>query len=378
MKSSLRVAMIIQAYYPYPYIGGAERQLAALAPLLTERSAEIRIFTRQYEGLSSFETIGGIDVQRIPIPGPKAVASLAFTVGVLRAFRHWKPDVIHAHELLSPTTTAVAAKRWLNIPVVAKILRGGELGDITKLQTRRGGNARLSLFKREVDRFIIISQEINDELETIDVPSTQRAFIPNGVDTAHYHPIIDAQKAALRQELNLPNGMLVLFTGRLSPEKRVDQLISIWPTISRRYPEARLVLVGTGKAEADLKAQAGDGVHFIGRVPDVAPYLQAADVFVLPSSTEGLSNALLEAMAAGLPAVATRVGGAPDVIKDDVAGKLVSPDNPEELGNALLFVLADASRRHEMGAAARQVVVERYGLTAVADKLRHLYDEVKS
>ena len=376
MSKKLRVAMIIQAYYPYPYIGGAERQLAALVPLLTERGATIRIFTRQYAGLSSFEVIDNIEIQRIPIPGPKVVASVAFTLGALHALHGWKPDVIHAHELLSPTTTAVAAKRWLGTPIVAKLLRGGALGDVAKLQTRRGGGSRLSLFKEKVDRFITISQEIDAELETLDIPKSQRIFIPNGVDTQHYHPVSVAQKAALRGKLQLPNGSITLFTGRLSPEKRVDQLVAIWPSVRQQHPDAHLVLVGTGKDEAVLKAQAGDGVHFVGRVPDVAAYLQAADIFVLPSATEGLSNALLEAMAAGLPAVATRVGGAPDIIENGVAGVLVPPDSPEELKAALLSVLSDAPCRSEMGMAARQVIVDRYGLTAVADQLRGLYDAV--
>ena len=374
--NKLRIAMIIQAYYPYPYIGGAERQLAALVPLLTARGATIRIFTRQYAGLSRFELIDGVEVERIPIPGPKAVASIAFTLGTVRALHRWKPDVIHAHELLSPTTTAVAAKRWFGTPVVAKVLRGGELGDIAKLQTRRGGISRLNLFKEQVNRFICISQEIDAELQAIGTADKQRIFIPNGVDTDQYRPVTAAQKGELKQTLALPEGKIVLFTGRLSPEKRVNHLISIWPSVRQQYPDAQLVLVGTGKDEAALKAQAGDGVHFVGRVPDVTVYLQAADVFVLPSVTEGLSNALLEAMAAGLPAVATRVGGAPDIISEGKTGMLVPPDDPEQLKAALLAVLADARGQAEMGAAGRQVIVDRYGLTAVADQLRHLYEVV--
>jgi hypothetical protein len=120
--------MIIQAYYPH--VGGAEQQLMALVPLLQARGVEINILTRRYPGLNSFEIIGGAPVHRLPIPGPKAVASTIFTLSALPLLARLRPHLIHAHELLSPTTTAVAAKRLFGIPVVAKVLRGGTLGDI--------------------------------------------------------------------------------------------------------------------------------------------------------------------------------------------------------------------------------------------------------
>jgi glycosyltransferase involved in cell wall biosynthesis len=160
--------MIIQAYHPH--VGGAERQLMALVPLLQARGVEINILTRRYPGLKPFEMIGGAPVHRLPIPGPKPVASTAFTLAALPLLARLRPHVIHAHELLSPTTTAVAAKRLYNTPVVAKVLRGGVLGDIDKLQKKPLGQRRLATFRRQVDAFITISQEIDDELAALGVP----------------------------------------------------------------------------------------------------------------------------------------------------------------------------------------------------------------
>lgn len=325
----LRVAMIIQAYLPH--VGGAERQLAALAPLLRERGIDVHILTRCYPGLAAEEIIDGTPVHRLPIPGPKAMASLSFTLTALSQLWRLRPDVIHAYELLSPTITAVTAKRLLKIPVVAKVLRGGKLGDVDKLRTRTGGTQRLASFRGNIDAFITISHEIDDELAELGIPQTQRSFIPNDVDTARFSPIAAPEKQSLRRKLELPTSPIAVFSGRLAPEKRVDQLIDLWPAIRTEHSDALLLILGTGDEADRLMTQAGDGVRFAGRVDDVALYLKAADLFLLPSATEGLSNALLEAMASGLPAIVTNVGGAPDLIEHQRSGWLIPPDQPNRL-----------------------------------------------
>ncbi len=374
MRSSLRVAMIIQAYHPH--VGGAERQLAALAPLLADRGVEAHILTRRYPGLKGFEMVAGMPVHRLPIPGSKVTASLSFTLAALPLLRRLRPDVIHAHELLSPATTAVVAKRLFGIPVVAKVLRGGELGDIAKLKSRRSGARRLTAFRRHVDAFITISREIDNELAEMGIPPQKRPFIPNGVNVDRFKPVSQAKKQGLRDQLGLPAGPIAIFTGRLAAEKRVDQLIDRWTAVRAAHPAAALLILGTGEQEPLLRKRAGDGVHFLGRVEDVVPYLQAADLFVLPSATEGLSNALLEAMAVGLTAVATNVGGAPDVIAHGRNGWLIAPDQPEALQAALVSLLGDAARRTQMGELARAKVARQYALAAVAENLHGLYEAV--
>lgn len=373
-RSLMRVAMIIQSYYPH--VGGAERQLATIAPLLQARGVDVQILTRRYTGLRPFEMIGDVPVHRLPIPGPKAMASLTFTLAAQPLLYRLKPDIIHAHELLSPTTTAVLAKRLMGIPVVAKVLRGGVLGDIAKLKTRQTGVQRLAAMQRHVNSFITISQEIDQELADLGVPPAQRPFIPNGVDTDRFAPIPAAQRETLRRELGLPAGLITIFTGRLSPEKRIDQLIAIWPQVRSAQPEASLLLLGTGEQETELKQQAGEDVIFQGAVPDVAPYLQAADLFVLPSATEGLSNALLEAMAASLPVVASNVGGAPDLIAPGVNGRLIAPDAPTDLAQVVITLLGDGLQRAQLGERARQKVLRDYALPTIVDKLCGLYEQL--
>jgi glycosyltransferase involved in cell wall biosynthesis len=364
--------MIIQGYYPL--VGGAERILAATTPLLCAQRVEVHILTRRYPGLAPFEMIQGVPVHRLPIPGPKAMASLTFTLFALPLLRRLRPDIIHAHELFSPTTTAVAAKQLLGTPVVATAHRSGFIGDVQRLKRKAFGEQRLAYFRTHVDRFVVISQEIDRELAGVGVPPEHRCFIPNGVDTKRFRPLSFEEKRSLRNSLGLPEDALItIFTGRLAPEKRVDQLLTIWPAVRSMHPKALLLLLGTGSEEAALRRAAGVGVQFAGRVEEVAPYLQAADLFVLPSAAEGLSVALLEALAAGLPVVATAVGGAPDVIEHNKHGWLIPPDDSTALQEAVLTLLHDPARRSDLGQQARERMTQEYALPIIAEQLRALY-----
>ncbi len=373
MNDVLRVAMLIQAYYPR--LGGAERQLASLAPLLMDLGIEIQIFTRRYDkALEPFEMIGNVPVHRLPVPGPKPLAALSFSLRAMPMLYKFKPQVIHAHELLSPATTAIMAKRLFGVPVVAKVLRGGELGDLAKLKKRAFGAKRINSIRRDIDTFIVISSEIDDELTQIGVSSEKKTFIPNGVDLKRFSPSFSSEeKRTLRDKLNLPDDLIVVFSGRLDPEKRVEQLIRVWNDILIKHPNAILLILGTGTEEEKLKGIAGINVRFEGNVNDVAPYFRASDIFVLPSSTEGLSNSLLEAMASGLAPIATSVGGAIDLITTGENGILIEPDKTVSLTSALLTLLADSELRASFGKSARNYVEKNYSLVVVAEKLNNLY-----
>ena len=152
-------------------------------------------------------------------------------------------------------------------------------------------------------------------------------------------------------------------------------LLRAWSTAAAGR-SVSLLLLGEGPEEAALRSIAGPGVTFTGRVEDIAPYLKAADLFVLPSATEGLSNALLEALAAGLAVVATDVGGARDVVEDTVGGRLVPPNDAEALAEALAALLEGTALRAAYGRAGRERVVDEYSLVSVADRLAALYRQL--
>jgi len=367
-----RVAMVIQRYLPH--VGGAERQLQQLAPRLRARGFDIHIITRHEKGLSTFERIDDVPVHRVRSFGPKALAGAMFTAGAVSQLTRLKPDLVHAHEILTPSSIAVLSKRINHHPVLIKLLRGGTRGDIFKLKRRPFWRSYFENLKRSVDGFITISHEIDEELETLNVPAEKRFFLPNGVDTARHTPISEDRKQKLHAELSLPmHATIVVYAGRLVPEKRVDHLLRIWGDVGAKFPHVHLLILGEGSEGSRLRSMNVSGVQFTGQVEEAGRYLQAADLFVLPSSTEGLSNSMLEAMSCGLPVLATRVGGAPDVIQHNVSGFLIPPDDLESLQRGLDALLADKSLRLRLGAAARQRIVSDFSLDSVAERLAALY-----
>jgi len=361
----------------YPRIGGVERQLAAVVPLLQARGVEPYVLTRRLRGTQRFETVGGAPVYRLPVPGPKPLASLTFTLSALPLIKRLNPDLIHAHELISPATTAIAARKLFGIPVVATVHGSGLSSDVLRLKRRFLGKTRLKILCREIAAFCVISAVIDRELATEGVPVQKRISIPNGVDTGRFAPLAPAQKKALRSRLALPaEARIVIFVGRLAPEKRVDLLTGIWRSVRQAVPRALLLILGSGPEEAGLKQRAGDGILFLGSQPDVTPYLQAADLFVLPSAAEGLSLALLEALACGLPVIATSVGGNPEVIRHLETGWLTPPDDPPALTEAIVTLLEDEKLQSKLRENARAHAVQNYSLIKMADRLVDLYRQV--
>ncbi len=374
MAERLRVVHLINSYLPR--VGGAERQLAALAPCLQAAGVEVTILARRYPGMVPFERLGGVPVHRLPVPGPKALAAWSYTLSALALLRRLRPTLLHAHELFSTTTTAIAAKRLWGVPVVVTPHRGGPPGDVQRLHRKPFGARRMAAFREQVDGWISISTEIDAELAAHKVPPTRRFSIPNGVDSHRFAPLAPEARAAQRRALGLPDGPLLLFVGRLAREKRVHALLDVWPALRAAHPDSLLLIVGSGPEEATLRGVAGEGVRFEGQVDDVLPYLQVADLFVLPSAAEGLSVALLEAMSTGVAVVATQVGGASDVIEQGVSGCLLPPDDLPALQAALLFLLENPARRATMGSRGQQTILQRYSLSTVVERLQTLYEQL--
>jgi glycosyltransferase involved in cell wall biosynthesis len=365
--------MVILEYAPVT--GGAQRQLASVAPLLQRRGIEVHVLTRRAPGLAARDRLDGVPVHRLAAPGPKAAASLCFTAAALARLAALRPDVVHAHSLFSPATIAALARQSLGAAAVAKVLRGGRGGDVERLRAKLGAELRIRALRGAIDGFVAISDEIDSELESIGIAHARRHRIPNGVDTERFRPISPEFRVEQRRKLALPDAPTAVYCGRLVREKRVDLLLEAWRALRERRPDCALVVVGDGPEARPLQRLAGDGVHFAGRAEDVLPYLQSADAFVLPSDTEGLSNALLEAMAVGLPIVATRVGAAAEIVSDPGIGRLIDPGDPRALRDALEFALFDPARA-QLGSRARARVVRAFGLASVADELAELSGEV--
>lgn len=201
--------------------------------------------------------------------------------------------------------------------------------------------------------------------------------IHNGVDLQALVAATADERAAARRQLEIEDRPTVVCVGRLCREKGQDVLLDAWPAVLDRVPDAQLLLVGDGRDENAVRRRAGKSIHLAGKRNDVPVWLAAADVVAVPSRFDGMSVALLEAMARGRAVVASDVGGAAEALGDD-GGVLVRSEDPPALAEALAERLLDPHRAAELGRAARQRVERFHDLRETTGAVADLYAELTS
>jgi glycosyltransferase involved in cell wall biosynthesis len=372
------VCMLIPSLNPLQ--GGAERQLEQLcSTLCTYRDVRVFILTRQIADWNRLTLASQVDLFEI-----HATHSLSFALKALFfLIRHRADyDIIHTHTEYSPAIIAALAGRWLHKRVIVKIRRLPQDG-LVQFRGSLRAQLRFRLLNSGVDRWMAISQAIEHELSQI-VEKSKISFIPNAVDTTAIRPLEAQARQLARQKLGIPETMFVgLFVGNLRPRKRVDVLLKAWHELKLEGIQARLLILGSGDCEESLREMIyalslEKDVIWAGLQPyqQVIHYLQMANVFVLPSESEGLSNALLEAMAAGVAVISTRVSGSLELIDDGVNGLLVDIGDVEGLAAALKHLACDPNLCTTLGHRARQTVDEKYSLVDIAKQYLQLYDDL--
>jgi glycosyltransferase involved in cell wall biosynthesis len=234
---------------------------------------------------------------------------------------------------------------------------------------------------------VSISSEITAEVANAGVHPETIFSIPNSVDTERFYPVSANEKLAIRQRLNLPSqDQLIIFTGRLMTTKGLPLLVKIWNNIQARYPQTRLIIVGGGSKDIHdcedylqkyvATNRLEERVIFTGNVSNVADYLKAADVFVFPTEDEAFGISMIEAMACGLPAIATAVGGLKDIITPGHNGLMIEVGHEEQLTQAIEQLISDLPKAQSLGQAALETVRSRYTRTAVAQKYVDLLAQI--
>ena len=242
---------------------------------------------------------------------------------------------------------------------------------------RRGWRTRL-VHERLTHRTVAISPAVRERLLEGGVPAARLRTISSAVDPRALR--VDEAREAIRDELGLASGELVLLTlASLVPRKGLDVLLDAFARLGERG--ATLLVAGEGPERAGLEEHArragiAGRVRFLGRREDAPRLLAACDVFVLPSRREGLGVAALEAMAAGVAVVATRVGGLGEAVEDGRSGRLVEPGDPEALARALEELLGDDALRARLAAAGPARVAEGYLASSMTRSYEALYLEV--
>ena len=370
---ALCAAVAIQTFRPL--IGGAEMQLERLLPRLAERGVRTEVLTRAVEGMPRSEPIAGSVVHRTRVSGESPLASIVYVAGALAHLvrRRSQIDLVHAHGALSPGTIALGA-RLLGLPCLITVLGTGEWGDLARLARKPLGRMRARLLFRW-GRFAALSADARKELLANGVPPERIFALPNGVDLDVHRPATEEERACRREQLGLaPERFVGVFVGRLHPVKDVDTLLET----AARVPELQLVIVGDGPERARLEARAvrlgvERRVAFRGMSSQVVDVLRAGDAFLLSSHGEGMSNALLEAMACGLPCLVSRsVGGARELL-DEGRGMLLADGDVAAWVEAIKCLMDEPALRAALGGAAVEFVCERLSLEAGADRLVRAY-----
>lgn len=295
--------------------------------------------------------------------------------------RRIRPDLIHTRNF--SCIEGLAAGRLAGVRAVLHSEHGRDVDEAVSFKRRRV--FLRSLLYRFADRVVTVSEELREALlAQVDVAPEKLQCVPNGVDLGRF--AVRGGREKVRREFGVAPGEVVIGSlGRHDPVKDYRSLIRGFASLvaSRRndpsLPRVRLVLCGEGPEHAALRALAAelglaDDVVFPGFRNDVPDVLAAFDAFVLPSVTEGMSNAILEAMATGLPCIATQVGGNGELVSHGVNGLLVPPASPESLAAAMHVVADDADERHRMGHASRRRAEFRFSLDGMIARYEDLYE----
>lgn len=411
----LRVCII--AFMFWPLVGGAEAQAEKQARQLQALGHDVKVISLRHDKQwKKAETVDGLPIVRIGGIYNRAGRLRIGKLGqvpikialflLLWRLRH-QYDVIHVGQL-GLAEIAILISKLTHTPVVVNVPTTGPekqqqeallmadtlaldktflrldvkeavVGDLVSVaQSSLAGRVTLNLLRNSDAYYQILSRRSYSYLTSHGFRADHLVDIPNGIDIAQFHP--DPQR---RPHPENPARDIVC-VARLQYAKGIDVLLHAWGRMMHAFSEQdtslkpRLLLVGEGPLRAKLEritAELGiqDSVEFLGLRRDVVELLQQAWGFVLPSRWEGMPNALIEAMACGLPCIATRVSGSEDIITDGRNGLLVEPENPIEMAEALKRVIEDKSLAQQLAREGHKTVVREYQLAVVVDRCLALY-----
>jgi glycosyltransferase involved in cell wall biosynthesis len=360
-------------------IGGAERHLLALLPALVRAGVDVRMCVARagnYRRFTDPLRASGIEVSTVRA-GPDLNPLLYG--GLVREIRRFGPDIVHTH-LIHADLHGQLAARTLRLPSVSSV--HGTHGFYRRMPYRAGA----SLAGHLATRTIAISGYVARFLQDLRLarPDAIRV-VRYGLDSSRWRH--DAgQRVEARRALGLKDDEVALgVASRLVPDKGHAFLLDAVRRALSDVPHLRLLIAGIGPLRSELEDHSRDlpegSVGFLGFLPDVRPFMAACDIFAfptLPGFGEGFGLAALEAMASGLPIIATDTGPLPEVVADGVAGLLVAPGASEEMASAIKRLASDRSLRDKLGAGGRERTETTFTLSRMVDQTKQVYAEVQT
>lgn len=356
-------------------IGGTERQLIELTRRLERDKFELYLgcLDGAESGIPEYLP-ECVKVRSIilTVRSTYSLAALAAVYRLIRLIRSESIDIVQCYFLKAKFLGCLAGR----LAGVKTVSCQRDLG----MHINATNRAAVRLANACADRFLVNSLSIKECLiREQGVPSDRIDVVANGVDVKDYRSATPAERAAYKLKLGLdPATVVIGVVANLKPVKGLGDFIRAVALVSRAYEKSYFVIVGQGPQEDELKHLAtelrvADKLFFAGRRDDVRPFLGAFDIAVLCSLSEGFSNAVLEYMAAGLPVVATRVGGNQEQVRDGETGFLVPPGDSESLAKALLRLIQDDGLRARMSQVALRECTELYTMEKMIGRMEDYY-----
>jgi glycosyltransferase involved in cell wall biosynthesis len=359
--------LLVSRRYP-PQIGGAERVMANMAEALADLGHRVTVISSASaeDGIKATADPFGAGAQaenlrviRLYYSGRKVVGTFGYMWRLCRWICRNRPDVVYVSMLKQDALAAAWASSRCKIPILLRPEGAGLTGDMA-WQKRHWMGRLVRFFCRKADGLVALSPAIRQELLAAGYAEGRISEIANGVAIP--------QEKWRAPALPCP---LAVFVGRLAQEKGLDTLVRAWVMVVKQLPDARLRLIGAGPMESRLGQLADElsvlqSIEFAGARSDVEAELRGASCFVLPSREEGLSMALLEAMALGMPVVVTDIPGNRTLVSDGETGLLSPVDKPEAMTEQIVRSLGGSPEIMKMAEQGRELVASRFSIEAVA------------
>jgi len=375
--------------FPPRIVGGIARHCEGLAKALSHQGHEVHIVTLDLPGIPYYEEIDGVKIYRTAaqLGHPnfitwtllfnhfleKRMADLCKTV---------EYDVIHVHDWLT-APVGVSSKHFLNKPMVLTV-HSTEYGRSSLHNPDSYTIDGIEWWATyEANKLIVTTEFMRREVcDHFHVPWEKVEIVPNGIDLRKFPTSVDREGVRRRYGIHA-HEKLVLCVGRLVPQKGVEYLIKAVPLIAQRHRDAKFIVVGDGWLKSHLEyiarsSEHGGKISFTGFIPDseLVALLMSADVLVVPSIYEPFGIVAIEGMAAGVPVVATQIGGLGEIVEHDKTGILVYSRNPESIAWGVDRVLSDPSHSRWLIQNALEKVQKTYSWEAIAMKTVKVYEEV--
>ena len=374
----MRILVVTQHFWPS--IGGAEVQLRRLADCWNRAGQQVTVLTCRWRPEQPLrERMDGVQVVRLPVWRVRFLGTIAY----LWQIDHWihrsraEFDLLYVSMLKHAAYACVKAGRREGLPVVLRAEGAGATGDIAWQASARLGS-RVRRRCQLADAFVAPGRAVQDEMQSAGYDVDRLHLLPNGVPIPQ-HPWEQSELSSHRCRLGIPDCPTIGYTGRLDAQKGLADLLQAVPLLTDAIGPVQVLLVGEGPARHDLEQLVdrlgiAEQVRFVGAVADVEPYLRACDVYALPSYYEGLSVSLLEALALGVPAIASDIDANRGILPTEQL-----PLVPVRDSAALASVLEALLRQRPTSRSREEIrnsIAKRFGLPVIAQRHLDLFEQL--